>query len=136
MPQIHQLLVDRLIEMYFWIDVYRRRIKEDISKYEPIAEFVDERIRVSHYLDSRVKDDTWDCGRVRYFYDCLRQGLTFDPIRVECGASDRPECLTVNDGHHRLVAAQIFKAHTIPATYLGREDVLDYLLGESDEYPA
>lgn len=139
---IDHVLVGRLFRAYehFWYD--RSNFKgvtiPMLSKYRPVAEHMDERLRSNpdKFRTKGIVD--YDLGRLRYFVEILQAGGELDPIEVDnnCwGMNILPEPI-VTDGHHRLVAYKLVKRRTIPAKYSGRLDVLAYLKGLVAKLPA
>ena len=81
--------------------------------------------------------------RIRYIAET--PSIMADPIEVDnrCGNQGfcpgpilaiYPEPI-ITDGNHRFMAHVWKKLKTIPASYGGRVDLLEYLTGESDEIP-
>lgn len=100
----------------------------DVLRYEPISDFV--------AGDERSDEAAWHFGRVRHFYDRIRNGLTVDPIDVDnrCVHGHIYPIPVVLDGHHRLVAATLARKR-LAARYSGRIDLLDYLTGKRSRPP-
>ena len=124
-----EILVDRLVATYEWPNddpqsaPFRRLTLEEVLGHRPVAAYLDDH--------SRIVDEAWHIGRVRFFYDELRAGRVLDPISID-NRCDRghiyPEPILL-DGHHRLAASVIAGSRTILAWYGGRLDLLAYLTG-------
>ncbi len=85
-----------------------------------------------------VEDDPWHLGRVRYFFDQLQAGKKLDPICVDnmCDAGHIYAVPVIIDGRHRLVASHLAGVRTIAASYGGRVDLRDYLIGLRKTQPS
>lgn len=77
---------------------------------------------VSRYVPEPKRTQGYDAGRIRYFMDELQAGRPVDPIVIDNGP-------TVNDGHHRLVAAVRAGRQRIPAWFIGPERLGKWLSG-------
>lgn len=86
---------------------------------------------------NRDEDDVYNFGRVIYFIDQIKAGIVIDPIALDCVCNNGrvyPEPLII-DGWHRFAAHVIAKAPTIRASFSGRVDLLDYLIGKRKTCP-
>lgn len=141
---VDHLIISRLLRSYGWEprtvpyeDSHQGHImglitltRERLLQAEPVSGFVGDDDR--HGLDV-----SWHVGRVRHFYDRLVLGAALEPITVDnvcSGGKVYPQAVVV-DGHHRLIAAKLFRAKTVPASYSGRVDLLDYLTGKRPKAP-
>lgn len=105
---------------------------DQFLQYAPRSRFVPDRQRYSGKYGT-----DWDCGRVRFFIDCIKANKRLRPIEVdnECAHGAILPRPIVLDGHHRLVAARALQVPLIAVHYGGRIDVLDYLTGKTDKAP-
>ena len=83
-----------------------------------------------------VRDRTqkWHIGRIRYFVERLAIGESLDPIDIEqevtsCGWSVIWHGPSVEDGHHRLLAALLHGSLTVRANVGGTVKFINWLCG-------
>jgi hypothetical protein len=120
----------------------RERRLEFVLRYPPEEEYVEEADRsYPHPWQSRLMRErhqyAWHWGRIRYFYEMLRSGEALDPIVLDnkCANGHVYPILVLVDGHHRLCAADLAEAQTIPVLYSGRVDLLKWLEGKRAKRP-
>lgn len=131
--EIEQVLIKNLLKYYDpypALGFYSKITIKQLKLSKPIENYIPE--------EHRPEEDLfWHLGRIRYFFEQIRQGKSIDPIEIDnfCNnGSIYPEPI-VTDGHHRLIASDLVKARTIPVIYGGRVDVLNYLVGKSKKIP-
>ncbi len=130
--QIDHIIVRRFLRMYssWWTtSLYAGMSKANFNKVEPISTFLSE--------SKRPDNKKWHFGRVKHFLDRLSRGDVLEPIVIdnECGGGHIYPIPILIDGHHRTVASKIFGCKTIPASYSGRIDLLEYLTGTRARAP-
>jgi len=118
-------------ENYITLDDIRsgiaNRIEEQTEQYKP-----------HYYKHETFKSDEWHIGRVIYF---VNNPDMITPIDITADIySNRYKCIqktnvSIDDGHHRLIAHLILGNKIIKAYYSGRCDLLDYLTGQTDKKP-
>jgi hypothetical protein len=134
-PDIDHLLVSRLWSLYAWPErglPMRSMTVKKLLKYKSQPKYVSDDARTM-----KQPSREWDYGRVRFFHERLMAGKELDPIMVdnECrNGHIYPEPVLI-DGHHRLAASHLAGVKTIPASYSGRVDLLDYLTGKRKTAP-
>lgn len=126
---IDHIVMRRLVPLVVLPDWAERLRRQDLRSAVPVRRYVSD-------LD-RPGSLEWDLGRILFFVEEIDAGRTFDPIEVDNIVANgrvaaEPDLL---DGFHRFVAAKIARAHTIPARYSGRVDLLDYLTGRTCQLP-
>jgi len=84
------------------------------------------------------ESEAYHLGRIRYFLDMLESGILLPAIEIdnECSGCDIHPIPILLDGHHRLVAAELYGSKRIGVEYGGRMDLLMWLSGESEVNPA
>lgn len=69
-----------------------------------------------HRYDPRNREDDYNFGRVRYFYDLIRSGGEIDPVEL---VSNGKRCW-VDDGHHRYAAYVLSGVERMSVTVRGK----------------
>lgn len=127
------VLVNRLRKAYWpsWCSKIRLR---DVLRADPISEYVEE--------DDGQRDDLYDHGRIRFFMDQLDAGRMIDPIRVDTdwlirgtGLVPIPTGASIDDGHHRFMAAVLLRKTHVPARFCGPDELREWLVGERRRWP-
>ncbi len=139
--EVHQVLVDRITRFYGWPNdspraaPFRLVTRTELLLHSPRGS----RDRAQGFR-AAPNLSSWHIGRVRFFYDEIQKGRSLDPISIsdakiliEQSYRYKPILL---DGHHRLAASHIAGVPSISAHFTGRQELLEYLTGQSDEAPA
>lgn len=126
---IDHIVMRRLVPLVVLPDWAERLRRRDVRDAVPVSRYIDD-------LD-RPGSLEWDLGRIRFFVEEIDAGHPIDPVEIDNIVSHgrvaaEPDLL---DGFHRFVASKIARAHTIPARYSGRVDLLDYLTGRTHQLP-
>jgi len=133
---IYIVLLDRLAkydicaESDTWSDPWGSGFKPSM-----IGEDTNEIAEVYAYNDNIIKKPEWHAARIRYIMN--HSDVLNDPISIDC------ECSGMNilaipviiDGWHRLHARWELKLKTIQASFCGREDLIEYLVDNTDKAP-
>ena len=95
---------------------------------------VNERYYSYNYLDDNLKTKEWHIGRIIYF---INNPDRIDPIQIDNKCFGR--CISgipiIEDGNHRFMALLYLGMEDIKIDYCGRRDVLNYLMGITNEIP-
>lgn len=131
----HNILINRLCGLYGWPrswdhSPFSKLTVRKLSGYVAVKEYLPD--------ETRVVQEAWHIGRVRYFYEELLAGRPIDPISIDnvCHSGRIYAEPVVLDGHHRLAGSVLAKARTIRAWYGGRIDLLNYLTGKRRKCPS
>jgi hypothetical protein len=76
----------------------------------------------------------WHIQRILYF---VHNPNRITPLEIECQCFNGhiSTILAIEDGNHRYLAAVFLGLETIPISFGGRMDMLDYLKGERKDFP-
>ncbi|RHQ82473.1 hypothetical protein [Clostridium sp. AF22-10] len=135
--------LDRLIEFLpdeFWIwDETENITLEDISVaiHDGLPEVNEPYRDTWKHPALEKKSREWHIGRIIYFINHPTE-IRDIYLEEECWEGFILPSTTINDGWHRYAAARWLydqgKMSTVHCQYGGREDILDYLKGTTDEY--
>lgn len=128
---IYQIHTERLAQFYDAAG----QLGLTFDEHEVFAAPVQERWQTRWPADESKKRD-WDLGRIHHFVLELRAGKAVDPIELDNDCTwETIGPPIICDGHHRFIAALLAGIATIPATYGGRVDILNYLTGKRKTPP-
>jgi hypothetical protein len=100
---------------------------EQVLQATPVVDFCEESERT----------ETYDLGRIRYFYDQICSGEVLTPILVDwIWQGMCPSEINIIDGHHRFAAHVLAKKRWIPAEVGGPVDAIEWLTGKRKIIPA
>lgn len=131
----HSILVNRLRSRYWpkWMNAFTLA---EVTRAKPQPHWDRPTIRTHTDIDD------WDLGRAHWFMLKMRKGEHVDPISIETHAWPGPISAPpawsgpiVDDGHHRLAAAVLFKRRRMLTTFSGPLVLLHWLQGTTRRYP-
>jgi hypothetical protein len=114
------LLTSRLKKKYWPKDVMGIYNLADVLAARPVSVYVPE-------SQKRREKDSFNLGRVHFFYNQLKAGKTLD--RIDVRFSFFWDEIMLYDGHHRFAAYVLARKKYIPAVCVGSKEEVLYLMG-------
>lgn len=117
------LLTSRLKKEYWPEEVMGMYNLRDVRAATPVSAYVPEN-------KNRRLEDSFNLGRVHFFYQELKKGKTLDPVQVDWAWNGfYPDHLILCDGHHRFAAHVLARKKYIPAVCAGPVKEILRLMG-------